>query len=308
MVSILLAALNGERFLPAQLDSLCRQTGDFRVLWQDDGSADATRALLEDLSRRDGRFLPGRHQSLHLGAAGNFLSLMTQDDASYTALCDQDDVWRPDRLACCMAAMQDAERRHGADTPLLVHTDCRLTDANGRVLHASFFAHQHWDPAAADLPRLLVQNNVTGCTILMNAALRRLVTAHADPDRLFLHDWFIALTAAAFGRIVFVPDTPVDYRQHGRNVMGASDAGMFRRALRALCAPAKARERIALTYRHARMFREACADVLPPGAARTVDGYLATESLPKGKRLRAIRRGGYVMQGCLTQLGQIIFG
>jgi len=308
MVSILLAAYNGEQYLSRLLDSLQAQTcGDFRVLWQDDGSTDNTAALLHAISCSDNRFLPGSQQGQHLGAAGNFLSLMAQDDAPYTALCDQDDIWHPDKLSRTLAVMQAAEVRYGADTPLLVHHDSRVVAADGSVLHASFFRHQGWDGKAASLPRLLVQNNVTGCTVMMNAALRRLVTAHACAEKLFMHDWFIALTAAAFGQICFIDKPLLDYRQHGTNVLGASRTGLLRRGLAALTAPQRAKERIALSFRHARMFRDAYGDTLPAGAAAIVRQYIGIEPLPRLQRIAALRKGGYLMQSPVTRLGQYLF-
>ena len=57
---ILLAVFNGEKHLPALLDSLKAQTdADFSVLVQDDGSDDGTPALLAELFRSDSRFHPG---------------------------------------------------------------------------------------------------------------------------------------------------------------------------------------------------------------------------------------------------------
>ncbi len=305
MVSVLLAAYNGERYLPELLASLAAQTADYRVLWQDDGSADGTAALL---SSQGERFLSGAVQGQHLGTAGNFLSLMAQDNAPYSALCDQDDIWHADKLARCVAALQAAEARCGTDTPLLVHTDSRLIGPDGTLLHGSFFAHQHWDGTATSLPRLLVQNNVTGCTLVMNAALRHLVAAHAEADKLYMHDWFIALTAAAFGQVIFLDAPLVDYRQHGANVMGASKHSMAHRVLAALGIPRKAKARIRLTYTHARMFREAYGAELPEAAARAVDAYLATEAMPKCRRVQTLRRGGYLMQGRIARMGQILFG
>ena len=308
MVTVLLAACNGAAWLPAQLTSLQAQTHpDFRVLWQDDGSSDATPDLLTSVTAADGRFQPGAAQGRHLGATGNFLSLMAQDNAPYTALCDQDDVWRPDKLARCLAALQEAERRYGPDTPLLVHHDCRVTDAAGAFLRPSFFHHQGWVGTANTLPQLLVQNNVTGCTCMMNAALRRLVAEHADARRIFMHDWFIALTAAAFGQILFVSDPLVDYRQHGSNVLGASRHGLIRRGLAALRAPGRARERISLTYRQARALRDAYGDLLPTPSAAIVDRYLAIEAMPKCKRIAALKKGGYLMQSAVARAGQFIF-
>ncbi|MBR3763689.1 MAG: glycosyltransferase family 2 protein [Clostridia bacterium] len=308
MVSVLLAAYNGAAYLPQQLASLQAQTeGRFRVLWQDDGSADSTAELLATVSAQDDRFIPAAEQGMHLGAKANFLSLLRQDDAPYSALCDQDDLWRPDKLQRCMAAMQAAEAQYGADTPLLVHHDCRLVSADGSVLHGSFFLHQGWDAAANTLAPLLVQNNVTGCACLMNAALRRLVAEHMQPEVVFMHDWFIALTAAAFGRIVFVDAPLVDYRQHGSNVLGASRHSLLRRGLDALRMPERARERIRLTYQQARAFRDMYGDALPADASAIVDSYLAIEGLPKVKRITALQRGGYLMQSAVTRLGQYIF-
>lgn len=299
MVTILLPTYRGERFLPALTASLLRQTHqDFRVLWQDDGG---------DLPPMpaDGRFMPGAHQGRGLGAARHFFDLMRQAEGD-VALCDQDDVWHTDRLAKGLAALRQAEAAYGADTPLLVHSDCRLVDADGRVLQGSFFRHQGWDADATALNRLIVQNNVTGCTVLMNEALRRLVCAHL-PEAPVLHDWWIALLAAAYGRVICLPEPLVDYRQHGSNAIGASRTGLIRRAAAALSAPAKARARIRLTYDMARLLLTAC-DSMPPASRASLNAYLATEGLPKLRRVLAVRRGGYTMQSSVTRLGQMLFG
>lgn len=308
MVSVLLAAYNGADHLPQQLATLQAQAEcSFRVLWQDDGSTDDTAAILADISAGDCRFLPGAAQGRRLGAKGNFLSLMAQDDAPYTALCDQDDLWQPHKLQRCLAALQEAETRYGTDTPLLVHHDCRVVSADGSVLHESFFRHQGWDGSANTLPRLLVQNNVTGCTCMMNAALRRLVCDHAHADGVFMHDWFIALTAAAFGHIIFMDEPLLDYRQHGTNVLGASKHDLLRRGLTALRMPESAKKRIRLTWQQTRAFREAYRDMLPAEAAAILDSYLAIEGLPKLQRIAALRAGGYLMQSRIALAGQYIF-
>ena len=274
---------------------------------QDDGSDDDTPALLRKAAQ-DGSFLLGTEGGQHLGAIGNFWSLLRQSDGELIALCDQDDEWEPNRLSRCREALELAEARWGADTPLLVHSDCRLVDAEGALLQESFFRHQGWDPAAVTLSRLLVQNNVTGCTLMMNAALRRLVAEHADPASMHMHDWFIALTAAAFGHIVFLDEPLVRYRQHGVNVMGASRQTLLQRGMKALGAWQKGKARIALTYRHTRAFREAYGALLPDEAAAVIDRYLATERMGKIRRVMAVRRGGYTMQSRITRMGQLLFG
>mgnify|MGYP002623999793 CR=1 FL=1 len=306
-ITVLLPTFNGVRWLPELLDSLRGQTDTaFSVLIQDDGSTDGTQELLAGLAGEP-LFVFGDEGGAHLGAKGSFLSLMRQAGTPLAALCDQDDVWLPERLSRGRRAMEEAETRFGEDTPILVHSDAFVTDACGQTLHRSLFRHQGWDAEAVDLPRLLVQNNVTGCTVLMNAALCQLAAEHADPQRIFMHDWFLAQTAAAFGTIVVIREPLVRYRQHGDNAVGASRTGMAGRAIGALRDRSKSRARVSLTWEQARVFREAYGDLLPEKARDCVDGYLSIETLPHLQRLRALRRGGYLMQSRAARVGQMLF-
>ena len=306
---VLLAACNGEKNLPALLASLSAQTDpDFSVLFQDDGSADGTPALLAAWAEKDPRFSSGACPGQHLGAAGNFLSLLRQTDADLALLCDQDDLWAPEKILTLKAAMADAIEKYGPETPLLVHSDCSLIDEEGRPLGDSFFRHQGWDPAAVTLPRLLVQNNVTGCALIMNRPLIDLVAAHGRAKELFMHDWFIALTAAAFGRVAFVPQSLTAYRQHASNVIGASKSGLLSRGFRALSRRREAKRRILLTYTHTLVFRKLYEGLLPAEANRITSDYLATRQMKKIPRVLAVRRMGCTMQSPVTRMGQMLFG
>lgn len=306
---ILLAVFNGGRFLPELLSSLENQTdGEFRVLWQDDGSGDGSAGLIRERSRTDGRFVPGEQQGAHLGAVGNFFSLLSQSEADRILLCDQDDIWEKEKVASLKSSMELAEAKFGRDTPLLIHSDCMLIDENGSLLSCSFFRHQGWDPAAIQFQRLLVQNNVTGCTLIMNRALRDLAVRHGRPDTMFMHDWFLALTASAFGQVIFLDRTLTRYRQHAGNTVGASSRSLLRRALDMLLDAEKGRKRIRLTYSHTRAFLDSYQGVLPQGKAAVANEYLASESLPKLRRVRAVRRIGCIMQSPVARIGQILFG
>ena len=307
--SILLAAYNGSAFLPEQLESLRSQSdGDFTVLLQDDGSSDRTQELLEEIAREDPRFVPAAEPGRHWGACGNFLSLLRQTDADAVLLCDQDDRWEPEKVALLKSALLEASRQAGPETPLLVHSDACVIREDGSILYPSFFRHQGWDPAAVTLPRLLVQNNVTGCTLIMNRPLIDLVVRTARPETLFMHDWWIALTAAAFGKVIFLDRPLVRYRQHGTNSIGASASGQLSRGMKALGRRERAKQRIALTYTHSAAFLAQCGDLLPPEAASLIRAYLDTRSLPKIRRIRQVFRLGCTMQSPITRLGQFFFG
>lgn len=307
--SVLLATYQGEAYLSPLIDSLLHQTcQDFQVLFQDDGSTDRTRQLLASVSRADSRFLPGSEQGKHLGAAGNFLSLMRQAEADTVFLCDQDDLWEPEKIARLSDCMQDAEWRFGADTPVLIHSDSSVIGSDGEVIAPSFFRLQGWDPGAVTLPPLLVQNNATGCTMALNRPLADLIRKYGHAEKMFMHDWFIVLSAAAFGHVIFLDQPLVRYRQHEGNVIGASRSSLFQRSIAAFRARQKAKERIALTYSHTQAFAEAYGEALPDSAKKVIHDYLATQNMPKFARIRAVRRQGCVMQSPITRAGQILFG
>ncbi len=307
--AVLLAVYNGEKHLPALLASLRAQTDpDFIVLFQDDGSTDGSARLLSSAAAEDDRFREAGESGRGLGPAGNFLSLIRQADADALLLCDQDDVWETEKIARLKQALREAETRFGPDTPLLVHSDCSLIDEDGSPLGDSFFRRQGWDPEAVTLPRLLVQNNVTGCTVIMNRSLSALIAAHGVAKDLFMHDWFIALTAAAFGRVVFLNEPLTRYRQHGNNAIGASQRGLISRGFSALNRRDRAKKRILLTYTHTMVFRRLYEGLLPPEANRLTADYLATRRLKKIPRVLAVRRLGCVMQSPITRLGQTVFG
>ncbi len=304
-ITVLLAAYNGLPYLHDQLASLRAQTFPFRVIMQDDGSSDGTQNILRTLSSEDQRFVLGQEQGRHLGAAGNFFSLLAQTSGP-VALCDQDDIWRSDKLERLASAMEAAQLKYGEHVPLLVHSDLQISDENGHVIHDSFFAHQHWNPQCCSLSQLLVQNHVTGCACLLNEPLRALVTGRSHAGT-FMHDWFIAQTAAAFGHIVFVPQTLAVYRQHGDNTIGASKTGLFRRVLKAVAAPSKAVSRIRLNYQQAEILLESYKDILPPEEQNIIRAFLEIPRKPKWSRAILLRKGNYLMQTPALRLAQYIF-
>ena len=239
----------------------------------------------------------------------SFMSVLLSltDDYDAYAFSDQDDIWEKEKVETLLKACRQAESEHPGQ-PVLVHSDASIIDQDGRETAPSFFRLQGWDPGAVHLNQLLVQNNATGCMMLLNRSLASLIIQHGNPEKMFMHDWFIALTAAAFGQVVFVDIPLTRYRQHGHNVIGASHSSLLQRGLRALSQRKAARERIALTYSHTRAFREAFGDSLPPEARRLTECYLETQSMGKLRRIITVYRLGCRMQNPVTRFGQILFG
>jgi len=215
-VCILMSTFNGEEFLVEQLDSLLNQQGvDVTIIVRDDGSSDGTRRILERYQEANRNIQV--HPGANLGVVPSFLELMRiapASSAGYFALCDQDDVWLPEKLSHAVRALESDK-----STPRLYCSVVRYVDKSLRHLGSSR------PGIRPDFRNAVVENIATGCTVVFNRALLQLVNS-AAPRRALMHDWWLYLVASAFGDVVFDRQSWILYRQHGRNVIGGTTSIM----------------------------------------------------------------------------------
>lgn len=216
-VIILLATYNGEKYLKKQLESLHNQTyKNFEIIARDDGSSDNT---VEILKAYNINILDTKE---NLGAKGSFSLLLDyavkNRDAQYFMFCDQDDVWNDDKIEKTLAKMKKMEKEFG-NIPILVHTDLEVVDKNLKTIADSMWEYEHILPQCNSFNRLLIQNTITGCTMMIN---RKLALKSLDiPNEAIMHDWWIGLIASSFGKIGYLNHITIKYRQHGKNTIGA---------------------------------------------------------------------------------------
>jgi rhamnosyltransferase len=222
-VVIVLATYNGAAYLDSLLDSVRRQScTDWTLLARDDGSSDATPAMLSEAAAKDRRVVIVEDDLGRRGPARNFGLLIEQAfdrEARYVFFADQDDVWLPDKMERQLDLMRRAEAERGADLPHLVYSDLTVIDEEGRTVHPSFFRlarlrHGQGRP----LGTLLGRSFVLGCAAMVNRPLLEL--ALPMPDEVASHDWWMALCAAAAGWISELPGPTLRYRRHGGNTSG----------------------------------------------------------------------------------------
>ena len=225
LIEVVLPTYNGAAYLQAQLASIHEQTlRPARVLLRDDGSSDGTKQLILKLQAHYGVWLQLLPADGNLGCTANVNRLLEASSAPYVALADQDDLWLPHKLEQGLALMQQMEVLHGSDTPLLVHSDLELVDAEAQPLGCRYLQRQRLNPQRTDPVDLALTNVVTGCTALLNRPLLQM--ALPIPAEALMHDWWLALVASAFGQIALVEQPGVLYRQHRRNVVGAQGLGL----------------------------------------------------------------------------------
>ncbi len=217
-VAILLSTYNGEKYLKHQLDSLYNQTyRNFTILARDDGSIDNSLDILKAYAIE---VIP---QGKNLGPLGSFSALLEyainkNTDSQYFMFCDQDDVWKEEKIEKTLIKMRELESKFG-DIPLLVHTDLEVVDEDLETLDKSFWHFEQINPGMNGFNRLLMQNTITGCTVMINRKLVEL--AMPIPDGAIMHDWWLGLVASQFGKIGFVDEPLIKYRQHSANSIGA---------------------------------------------------------------------------------------
>lgn len=306
MVDILLATYNGEKYLREQLDSLFNQTfQDFRILVRDDGSTDGTMRILREYALHHAGKIEIIEDDLGGGnPARNFMLLMKHSTAGYVMFCDQDDSWMPDKVSTLLQRMQ-AEEKRTADgaAPILVFSDYQVTDAQLRPLpvnESSLQIARHY----RSLNRLLVQNYITGCTMMINKTACQLA---GDYDsRILMHDWWIALYVSAMGEIIHMPVKLMDYRQHENNDVGARDVMSAKYRVEKIF-DRKVRTSKDTYYAQAALLKERFYSLMPEESRRTLDRFLALPGYPKLKRIREAIDGGFVKSDAIRTAGFLFY-
>ena len=125
-IGIILATYNGEKYLREQLDSILSNTfKDYEIHICDDGSTDGTIAIAKEYAEKYPQITVWQNEK-NQGYTGNFLKAVQRETAPYFMFCDQDDIWKPDKIEVTYRAMKEAEGTE--NQPVLVFTDAESYD------------------------------------------------------------------------------------------------------------------------------------------------------------------------------------
>lgn len=216
-----MAVYNGEKYIREQIDSILNQTyKNTHLIIRDNCSSDNTREIVAEYTKKYSKRVTLLKSEINVGIIGNFSALLDYASADYIMFSDHDDIWLPEKIEKSMNKLLQLERRYASSTPILVHSDLCVVNKDLTLIHPSFWKYSKLDPVkGVTLPRQLIQNQVTGCTVMLNKAL--IVLARPIPPQIVMHDWWLAICAAAFGKIGVVNETTMLYRQHNSNDTGA---------------------------------------------------------------------------------------
>ena len=213
-VTILMATLNGGKYLECQLKSIFQQSHkNWRLMISDDGSVDDTLNIINDFIFSNPNCNVKLLKGPQLGFAQNFLNMLKYVDTDYACFCDQDDIWLPDKLSYSISKLTSRS------VPSVYGSRTLLIDAKG-----SFLGKSPKFKKPAVFRNALVQSIAGGNTMMLNApAINLLSKVYSKGYIPVSHDWWVyLLISGAGGEILYDSCPKVFYRQHEKNIIGSN--------------------------------------------------------------------------------------
>lgn len=313
-VHIIMAAYNGAAYLKEQIESIKENTFTDWVLWIfDDGSVDDTESIIREQSVGEKDRIHYIRNEKNKGVTRNFLDgvksvfkeqveVLKDDRDNYFMFCDQDDYWMPDKIEKTLKVMKRCEKKYSKKLPLVVFTDAAIADEKLTVINSSFHKSNHLNTGKLDLPHMMMENKLIGCTVMFNTALA--VKLSIIPEKARYHDWWIGLLGAAFGHMVYIPTPTLYYRQHSGNVVGNQDYyGYVKRRIAALREQKKV---LFSNAEQAKEFYEIFKDCLPNDKKMQV--YAMANIMNQGWFFRKFQciQYGFLKSGLLRNLALLL--
>ena len=216
-IDILMATYNGEKYLREQLDSILNQSySNFRLLISDDCSQDSTKEILNEYVQKDRRVIVFV-QKKNLGVCKNFEYLMKKVENDYFMFADQDDVWKKDKIKKCIEKIKNED----CD---LVYSNLEVVNQDLQLLNKSYWKIKGFEKKVKkynNFESLYLNNFITGCTMLVKSKWMDKILPLPHNSKYILHDYWTALIVSQNGKIAYVDETLVEYRQHIENRVGS---------------------------------------------------------------------------------------
>ena len=218
-IDILLATYNGEKYLSELIDSILSQTyKNIRLIISDDCSKDNTREILDKYKKEDSRVIVYK-QEQNQGYVKNFEFLLKKVESDYYMLADQDDVWLPEKVEKSLQKLK-------AENADLVFGDLEVVDQNLKTIYPSFndfmLLSRKIQKYIKSYKLNYLYNCITGCTILAKSKFISQILPVPTTSKYFIHDHWIGIIMSTYGKLAYMPEKYIKYRQHGDNQVGTN--------------------------------------------------------------------------------------
>jgi len=223
-IAVLMSTYNGDKYLSEQIESILSQEKVEVVLFvRDDGSSDRTGDILESYSGQYSNVIVER--GCNIGVGNSFMELVYKiptNGFDYYAFADQDDIWLSQKL------INAANSITHISGPALYVSNQTLVDQNLIIIKERYVTSPR-----IEYKQILCQNKVSGCTMVWNHPLHKLLVEYkrrpsAQLLRNRIHDVWVAMVASVVGVIVYDEQSNIMYRQHENNVIGVRKTNIIK--------------------------------------------------------------------------------
>jgi len=220
MVSVAMCTYNGSKYIKEQLISILDQTQKIEeIVICDDNSSDNTVEIAKEVLENTDIKVKIIRNEVQKGVTKNFENALMNCTGDIIFLSDQDDVWSKNKVEIICKEMQNKENG------MLFFTDAYLVDANLNKLDKSLWEKVGIEGSCSfGVLDFLGKRFVTGATV----AIRKDILKYALPiPECWIHDAWLAVNAALYGKVYAIKEKTIFYRQHSSNVIGVRNKSFF---------------------------------------------------------------------------------
>lgn len=205
-ISVCMATYNGEKYVAEQIQSILLQLGNKdEIVISDDNSSDSTIEIIRQFKDNRIKLFHSKGNSL----VCNFENALNHASGDFIFLCDQDDVWLPNKVSDMLEALQTYD---------LVVSDCMVVDKNLNVTLKSFFQQE---ASCKGFFKNLYKNSYLGCCMAFKKSVLEYILPF--PKHIAMHDIWIGLSVELHGTSFFLEKPLMLYRRHGDNASSSSE-------------------------------------------------------------------------------------
>jgi len=218
MISVCMAAYNGEKYIKEQVSSILPQLGENdELIVSDDGSTDGTINILENFNDKRIKifhhnrsevkipaFLSTKSADKFYFAARNFENALTKSRGNYIFLSDQDDVWLPDKVEKTIPYLKEGT---------LVISDAWIVNSKLEKIDRLSKYKQY---KKGFLKNICIRGAPQGSVCAFTENIKRYILP--VPQNVLAHDYWLSLLAELKFNSVYIPEPLVLYRRYDATV------------------------------------------------------------------------------------------
>lgn len=213
-ISIALCTYNGEKYIREQIESLIKQTRrPDEIIVSDDNSNDSTVKIIKDTLNNIDIDLVVNINNPGLGVFKNFEKAISLCTGDIIFTCDQDDIWKKDKLEKMINAFDNETLAVYCNAAVVINDE-------------KHYLYPLWEPkdindkenGTSSFNTLVYRGgSIAGCCMAFKKELYEKIKPF--PDKVYHDDWLITC-AVILGKVKAMNEELIYYRQHGDNVCG----------------------------------------------------------------------------------------